>query len=820
MIRSYLKIAYRTLKRQKGYAFINVFGLALGIACCVLLFLYVQHEWTHDRFHEQAERIFRVNKARIDPGGGVSWSASQPALLASELEATFPEVQETVRLADGSVRVAANGAEIEEDALYADAAFFEVFTFPLLRGDPQTALAEPNTVVLTRRAARKHFGGENPMGRTLTVKIEDETVDLRVTGVAQNPPTNSSIQFDVVLSTDTYYEYNFSGILQRAALTRWDFPSAGTFVLLNRTGQAEALEAKLPAFAAQHLDEPPESASGENGEEVRVVGAETTQLRLQSLADIHLNPDVAPAALEPPGNPLYAYLLAGVALLVLGIACINFTTLSLGRSASRAKEVGVRKVVGAHRGQNRRQFWGEAILTSGAALVLGLALARLFLPVFNGLAGRELQLALFSRPETLLFLIALALVVGLLAGSYPALVLSRFEPARVLRGQGAIGGGRRLTRALVVVQFTLSIALVVGVLVMSAQLKFLQSDLGFNQEQVVVIEGLGDTDSGNQIYEPFRQEVLRHAAVEHVAGALFSFFGSAMEQPLALGDTAQVTARVLPVSETFLETLEVGVVQGRGFSAERSTDGYDVLVNETFVRTMGWPSAVGKRFSLPEGAFLSNIVGEMRVIGVVEDFHAQPLHHEIAPLILIPSANFGGVLTMYARIAPEGMAQTLAFLEETWQQVAPDRPFQYQFLDEVVAEAYEAEQQWRAIIRYAAGFALVIACFGLFGLAALAAERRTKEIGIRKVLGASATSITLLLSKDFLKLVLIAFVIAAPVAYWAASRWLQEFAYRIELGPGLFLLAGGAVCVVALGAVSYQAVKTALANPVDALRSE
>ncbi len=813
MWKNYFKIAVRTLKRQKGYAFINIFGLALGIACCVLLFLYVQHEWTHDRFHEKAERIFRAVRVTTAPGGEQSLKASGPAPLAPALEATFPEVERAVRLADGGVSVQHEDTSFEEHVLYADSAFFAVFSFPLLRGDPQTALAEPNVVVLTEEAARTYFGTDDPMGQTLFVKFGgfvEEALDLRVTGVVAGPPPNSSIQFDLLLPFSAR-TYRFAPAVREAVLAQWDFPIAGTFVLLRDAEQAPALEAKLTTFFK-------DAQASNPGEDFFMFGqGEFAQLRLQPLTDAHLSPEVDPSALEAPGNPLYAYLLAGVALLVLALACINFTTLSLGRSAGRAKEVGVRKVVGAYRGQIRRQFWGEALLTSGAALVLGLALAQLFLPVFNGLVGQELRLDFFEQPETLLFLIGLMLVVGLLAGSYPALVLSRFEPTRILRGHGILGGGRRLTRALVVVQFTLSIALVAGALVMSAQLRFMQTDLGFNQEQIVRIEELGSTGTGQEIYEPFRQEAERYPGVERIAGAAFSFFGSGFRYPLALGDTGRVEARIIPVTETFLETLGIEVVEGRGLSAERASG---ALVNRAFVRAMGWPSALGRR--LPSSAERASFsaIDSAEVVGVVADFHTRSMHERIEPTVFLPSADFGGVSSIYVRIAPEGIPQTLAFLEETWQQVAPDRPFQYTFLDEVVAEAYEAEQQWRAIIRYAAGFALVIACFGLFGLAALAAERRTKEIGIRKVLGASATSIVGLLSKDFLKLVLVAFVIAAPVAYWAASTWLEDFAYRIDLGPWLFLAAGGAVCAVALGAVSYQAIRAALANPVDALRSE
>ncbi len=802
MLKNYLKIAFRNLKRNKVYNFINIGGLAVGIACCVLLFLFVQNEWTYDSFHKKADRIFRVTQVSTQPDGSLFRGAAQSSQLALALESSFPGIQEAVRLISRQVQIAdGQGNYIKGvDALFTDPAFFEFFTFPLLQGNPETALTDPNSVVLSKNAARKFFNVENAVGKILEIKIDETTLNLRVAGIVQNAPENSSIQFDIILPLKKV-KYKYSGFFRKMLFDSWELGMFGTFVLLDEPGQAKILQTKLPAFVSQHY----EDAKSEN-----------MRLRLQPLTAIHLNPKVSSAALTAPSDPFYSYLLGVIALLVLLIACINFTTLSLGRSAGRASEVGVRKAIGATKRQVRSQFWSEAILTSGAALIIGLILVRLLLPWFNQLAEKSLSLAF--TPATILFLIALVIVTGLLAGSYPALVLSRFEPSRILQGNTLLGGKSRLTRTLVVAQFALSIALVISALIMSKQLGFVQTDLGFNQEQVVKISIPGSTVEGLEIYEPFKQEATRHEAIQSIAGASMGFFGRGMSLPLALSDTAEMSALFIPVSKTFIETLEIEMAAGRSFSPERSGI-QKAVVNKAFVEALGWNEAVEKSFSAA-GNSIGKAIGELQIIGVTENFHSQTMREKIEPVVLLPAEQFGGVSTIFARIAPGQISQGMIVLRNTWKDVVSDEPFEYQFLNEVVEAAYRDAQRTRSIIRYGAGFALLITCFGIFGLSMLATERRTKEIGVRKVMGATVTNIVGLLSKDFLKLVLISFVIAVPVAWYFMHQWLQDFAYRIDIGIGIFLLAGGLALFIALATVSWQSVRAALANPVDSLRSE
>ncbi len=822
MGRNYLKIALRTLRRQKGYAAINVGGLAVGIACCVLLLLYVRDEVAHDRFHENADRIVRINRI-VGEQGAEKRSAGTPVKLAPALKEAFPEVEHAVRLSAADVSVEREADAVGLEALFADPAFFDVFSFPLLAGDPSRALAEPNGLVLSASTARRLFPGENSVGQALTLKLKDETLERRVTGVVADPPHASSIQFDVILPFEDY-RYNFAGALRQFAFERWDFDVVSTFALLRRGANAEALAAKLPSLADA---EAPEEAEGD-GPRVRVFGPSKAGFAPQPLTEIHLEPDVMPqSALAPPSSPVYSYLLAAAALLILFIACVNFTTLAVGRSVGRAREVGVRKALGAQRAQVAGQFWGEALLTTTLALGVALGLARLFLPVFNRLAGKALTLDLAGEPLTLLALVGLAAGVALVAGSYPALVLSRFEPTRVLRAGagGGPGGRRRLVRALVAVQFALSIALVTGAFVMHEQIGRLKTDLGFQQEQVVRMNLTGDTQEMAALFDPFREEARRHPAVEEVAGSTFSFFGSAITVPLVLGDTGRVEARVIPVTQSFAETLGIETVAGRGLrgpAGDAPSLGGEVLVNRTLARRLSFApeEALDRTLTLDESAPMAGAFGESHVVGVVEDFHVRDLKHRLDPVILASAERLYGIGDFYARLAPGQLAEGLAHLRATWADVAPDRPFEYVFLDDLVAEAYETEARWRAIAGYAAGLALLIACVGLLGLAALAAEQRTKEIGIRKALGASVANIVGLLSADFLRLVAVGFVLGAPLAYLGARRWLDGFAYRIDLGPWLFLAAGAVVALAALGAAGWQAYRAALADPVQSLRHE
>jgi putative ABC transport system permease protein len=799
MLKNYLLVALRTLRREKGYAALNVAGLAVGPGCCLLLGLFVRHETSYDRFHADADRLHRVLTTQPDPGGEPVTTARGAFRLGPALDTSFAAVDGAVRVATGSVEIDADGATWEGEVLFADRAFFDVFSFPLVAGGA-AALAQPDGLVLSASTAARWFGDGAAVGRPVEVPFADDEVRTFTVGaVAADAPAASSIVFDAILPIGAY-ELTLPAMARAFILDNWTFPNVATFVRLADGGEAEALDAGLRDFVAAHYGE----AAGE------------TALALQPMHAAHFSPDVR-GPLVAAGNPLHATVLGGLAVLVLLVACINFTTLALGRSVRRAREVGLRKTLGAHAGQVRGQFWGEAFLTTAAAALLALALVALFLPTFNRLTNLALTLAPLARPAALLVFLGLLVGVSFLAGGYPALVLSRMRPSAVLKGRAGLGGARFAT-ALVVVQFALSTALVAVVVVVSAQMRFLDTaPLGFERERVVLLK-MGGSASGKAIYPRLRDALGGHAAVEQIAGSMVvPFDKKGWPAGLQLGDTASVEVQMNAVDEHFTGTLGMEIVSGTDFAAARvAGEAVPVLVNETLMRTLGWTEFRGKQLPL-KGSIVSAERAE--IVGVVRDFHIQPLHEPVQPVILSPLLK-SGALAATVRLAPGRTAEGLAAVEAAWERAAPDAPFEPLFLDEVVAAKYEAERRWQALLRWAAGFALALAGFGLLGMAALSATRRTREVGIRKVMGASVSSVVALLSLDLLRLVALGFVLAVPLAWFAAERWLEGFAYRIDLGPGLFLLAGGLALAVALVAVSGQAFRAATANPADALRYE
>jgi len=792
MLKHYLTITLRSLGKQRGYAFINVFGLAVGIAFCALIFLYVRDELTFDRFHERADRIYRVIQQEHRPDGSVEneWTW-QPMPLAPALKDDLPEVEQAVRLFEQEPLIRYGDQTFEESVLFADPSLFEVFSFPLRQGTPATALADLNSIVLSTSAARKLFGGTDPMGQTLQVRLGDTFYDVVVTGIAADVPGNASVRFDYLLPFAKLSEA-YEWIRNRE--TRWNASSFNTYALLREGASRDALEAKLPAFRATHYPD----------EEVP-----HNTYRLQPLTEIHLDPGVR-GGLTPASDPTYSYILAAIALAILLIACINFTTLAIGRSASRAREVGIRKAVGAQRRQLMLQFWGEALLLSGLALAAGIALAELFLPTFNALAVKTLHFDYLGNATTVGVLVGLMLLVGLIAGGYPALVLSGFRPIETLRQRLRLGGANPLTRSLVVVQFALSVFLIVGTLVMLRQLHHIQTkNLGFDEENVVVIPT--QQMPGPLLLERFQDVLAARPDVLGITGTSSSFTRGYSLEGWDYKEEEK-RAYVYRVEANYVNVMGMELVAGRTFDPQRATDSTGaVLVNEAFVRDFGWADPIGQT--------IDGFYAEPVVVGVVKDINFLSLHQAVEPMVLTLDPGWG-VRHLLVRIAPGDAPATLDALRATWQDVAPGVPFQYSFLDDDLNQQYESEQRWSRIVGYGAVFAVLIACLGLFGLAALSVAGRTKEIGIRKVLGASVTRVTLLLSKDFVKLVLVAVVLAAPVAYVALQRWLDGFAYRIEMSGWTFLIAGLTALVIALATVGYQAVRAALTDPVESLRYE
>jgi putative ABC transport system permease protein len=792
MLRNYLIIAVRNLLRHKSYSAINILGLAVGMAFCILTFLFVRNEWTYDTFHENAGQIYRVYRLENDQKGERRKSTEYLTPMAPALAANFPEIRRAVRIMKGGGSVNVEGKVYREGWLFVDPAFFEMFTFPLRQGDPRTALRDKSGIVISAEMARKYFGDESPIGKRMSLKSVDfyeakgAVYSFVVTGVAQPAPSNSTIRFDILIP---YENVNMVGLDPNS----WDRSTTANaiYIQLQDHVQASDLEIKFPLFvqSIQMLK--------------RMSQREGYALRLQPLTDIHFNSTIwGPGSVS---NPKYSYILSGISLLVLLIACVNFVNMAVGQSATRAREVGVRKVVGAGRMQLMRQFWGESVLISFIALFLGIALAELMLPAFNGLTVQGLSMAGFVSGPVLAFLVGLTLFVGLAAGSYPALVLSGFHTMEVLNRRLKVGGKNLFGRSLVVLQFALSIFFIVSAAVMFRQVRFLKAqDLGFNTDQIVAVKlwGLSDREK-EQALGGIRNELSQYPNVVKVSWVTRLFNqGSGF---LMFLNGEYVFIAEIGVDHNYLDMMGLKVIEGQTFS-ERIKG---VLVNEALVKTFGWDTAIGQRFK--------EMFRDSKVIGVVKNFHHESLHQEIRPAILYLTAHPNFLLV---KIRPQNIPATLDLLKAQWRRFVPDLPFDFFFLDDYVNQQYQAEERWGRIIGYSAAFAIFIACLGAFGLTSLAVARRTKEVGIRKVLGASVSSIVMLLSKEFVVLVGVANLIAWPVAYYAMNRWLRDFAYRIELEPWVFALGGILALIVALLTVGVQAFKAATANPVDALRYE
>ncbi len=801
MLESYFKIAFRNLKRNPAYTFINVGGLALGLACCVLIALYVRDELSYDDFHAEKDRLVFVGSGTSAKGSGAGGMAT-PYPLAGALEREVPSVEEAVRMMwPGSGKVSRDGETFakEENIFHAEDGFFEVFSFPLVRG--RAALDEPNTAVLSEELAQKYFPGENPVGQTLHLKdVRGGDQAYRVTGVARSRD-NSYLCFGALLSMPSLdYAERYSD--------QWGAHMFLTFALLEENASQEAFARQATALLQrryqQTYDKETESA-----------------LFALPIADLYLSELVTPDGFR--GERRYIYLFGAVAFFILLIACVNYVNLATARAAQRAKEVGVRKTLGAGRAQVARQFLGESVLLSMGAFVLSLLLARAALPVFNHLFDKELALYGGGNGAFLLVLFGAALGVGLLAGSYPALYLSGFSPVPVLRRHARGGASDAVLRkGLVVTQFAIAVALIAATGIVFQQLRYTQAkDLGFQKEQVVTVPIWDVQEQHAAIKRAFAQ----HSGVESASATsgapgsyrmTYSFSRSG--SPSSDEDEESMAAHIVFADPDYLEAMGIPLKAGRFFSAERPADSSAYVLNEAAVRELGWENPVDHPMAYSDGR------APDRVIGVVKDFHFASLREEIGPVVIRlrrpPSeASYASYGEVVVRFRPGQTATVLSHLREQWTRFS-DEPLEYEFLDEQFAAMYRTERRLGQVFGAFAFVAVLIACLGLFGLAAFTAEQRTKEIGIRKVLGASVGSIVALLSKDFAKLVLVAFVVAAPVAWWAMSRWLEDFAYRITLSLWLFLAAGAVALLIALLTVSTQALRAATANPTDALRSE
>ncbi len=806
MFRNWLTVAWRNLFRHKGYSFLTIFGLAVGMAGSILILLYVRDELRFDRYPPAADRVYRIAVDVTTPNRGALRTARTPDPWAPVLVQDYPEIEAYARfktpLVSWLVGNEANDKKFHEEGFYfADPGAFRIFGWRMLRGDPETALAEPNVLVLTESAAERYFGADDPMGKTLRL---DNAYDFAVTGIMEDVPAASHMTFDILASYASLDANPIYGDLQNSTMDRNGLaPQVYTYLLLRSGADPSTLEAKFPNFLQRYL-----------GNQIARIEVEIEPF-LQPLTSIHLHSDLDDE-LQPNSTVGYIYIFSAVAVFILAVACINFMNLATARSAGRAQEVGLRKIVGAERRDIVRQFLGESLFQACFSLALALVLTWTLLPVFRTLSGKDVSLR-FSDPWLLAAFAGIVLFTGFFSGSYPALFLSGFLPANVLRG--SIKAGRMsgvLRKILVVFQFTISVVFIIGTFVVYSQLRFLGAkSLGFSKENVVILR-LGDPRA-RPLFQTFKEMALQRPEVLSATAAT-SF-------PGGLSNTAFLNPEGAPPGERFavefnfvdydyLETLGIDLTAGRDFSRDHPTDlNQAFILNESAVRLFGWQaSPLEKR--IPFG----NARGQ--VIGVVRDFNTRSLHHRIEPLVLHLAPNPDPLYYAAVKIDPGDVPGTLAFLEDCWRRVYPHDPFIYSFLEDDLDALYRNEELRGQIFVAFSILTVIIACLGLLGLASFSAERRSKEIGIRKVLGAPVTGLVGLLAREFMGLVLLANIIAWPMAYFVMHRWLRSFAYRTAPAPWIFPLVGALSCAIALLTVGFQSIRAALANPVDAIRAE
>lgn len=805
MWKNYLKIAYRNLLKKKVYSFINIVGLGIGMACCVLIFMFVQDELSYDQFNEKGDRIYRIihgsSQEGVKPDFSTFWVWGN-APVGPALELDFPEVEKVVRFSGrGDILFTVGDQTQQEDGIvFMDSTLFDVFSYELLEGDPKQALVAPYSVVLTESTARKYFGDQEALGKTLKgseVAGRADAGDYTVTGVMRDFPSNSHLKFNTLLSLSTYYQS------RPGVFDAWGYVDTYTYFLVNEQFDQEAFEAKLPDFIASRAGE-------DNGPDYMVA--------VEPLKDVYLRSDVQ----RQPGDTaslsnIYVFSVIGIFILVVGI--INFMNLSTARSLERAKEVGIRKSIGADKGSLVAQFLGESLIIVLIAAIVSVILVSISLPMMNALTGKVLSVGKIINWQTIPFFLGIVFIVGLLAGSYPALVLSSFRPVTILKGiNKSDAKGTNLRKGLVVFQFSLSIALIAGTIIVYSQMShLLDKDMGFDKEQMLIVDYNYDGQVNN-VSSALENELENNPNVTSVAfsrsvpGSHFPNAGTRIEAPdgeMKYGDQA-----IFQVGLDFIDHFDLELVAGRSYSRDYPSDSTAALVvNEAAARQYGYANPadiVGKKFDQWGRA------GE--VIGVVKDFNYISLHNTVEPLTLPFEAYASRYMSL--KLKTENLPATLAEIESVWKELAPHRPFIYSFLDADFNKQYESDFRFRQIFTTFSVLAILIACLGLLGLATYTAEQRTKEIGIRKVLGANIGSIVGLLSRDFIKLVLIAIVLATPVAWYGMNKWLEGFAYQVPVHWWVFLIAGVLAVIVALVTISFQAVKAAMMNPVKSLKSE
>jgi putative ABC transport system permease protein len=802
MLKNHLKIAYRNFVRHKLYSFINVFGLAIGLSICMIISLWVLRELSYDNFHKKANRIYRVERELFRDNLFSRWPITSGRYKQALID-DYPEIVNAVRFWRREFAIKDYNSDIHRQEMFAvDNSVFDIFNFALEEGDKQSALSNPMTVVLTRANAVKYFGNGDAIGKSISFEWEGEPVDFVVTGILEEVPENSHIHFDMLISIASYKEQPY---------TDWRSNYLYTYVLVKENASKQNLEEKLKTFVTKRLE--PEYG------DLLLPGRgihEVLKMHLFPIRDIHLHPSPN-WEIEPGGNISSVYIFSSIAVLILIVACLNFVNLSTARANKRSKEVSLRKTVGAEKYQLRFQFIQESMLLAFVSLVLALVMSSVFIQAYNSIFAENLSLSIFFQLKYLFILVGATSAVGVLAGLYPAFYLTRFEPVEVMKGSLLSGGGKSFFRRnMVVVQFSISIMLIVGVFTVYKQLRYIQTrSLGFDKENVVILPVRSQQIVQN--YAAFRNELLRNSQIVALSASsevpADSHYSNSYVNP---PDSDEGISMILFTSDyDYVETYRLEILAGRAFSKDFSTDTEGtIILNESAAHRIGWTpeEAVGKKLV---GGYSE---GEAQVVGVVKNFNYKSLRREVEPMALFLYPDY--IREISVRIMPGNVGSTLSFIQKIWQTAFPGKEFEYAFLDSRIDQLYESERKMQDLFIIFSVFSILVACLGLLGLVSFTAELKTKEIGIRKVLGASTSSLIILLSREFIKWIILANIVAWPLAWFMMGKWLQSFAFRTNIGWIVFVSAGLVTLAIAVFTFIFQTFKSASAKPVDSLRYE
>jgi putative ABC transport system permease protein len=794
MIKSYFKIAWRNLKKNRLYAFINITGLTIGIVSCLLIGVYIRHELSYDRFNDKADRIARVTM-EFNHGGGTQKMAFTGTKVGPQFKRMFPEINDYVRLYRSTTIIKYDNLLFKENSfLYADPSLFKIFSFNLIKGNIAEALNSPDKIIITEATAKKYFNDENPIGKVLKA----DGKNYSVSAVAANPPSTSQVKFDFLVSftnlnaskKEQYYGANYM-----------------TYLLLKNKQQIQPVQEKIRTYM-HDVDK----------SELKLEGSQFVNFYLEPLTLVHLYSNL-PGDMEPSGSIIYVYILSIVAILILVIACVNYVNLSIAQSAGRGAEISIRKVMGAGKQQLFTQFIGEALLVTAIGIILAMGIAYIALPYFNQASGMVFTYAVFFDPVIIVSIVLLALLISLSAGAYPALLLSNIKLSKILKAGFSFTSGKSTRKSLIIFQFVISIFLIITTVIILQQLSYIRNkDIGYNKSNIVVLP-VGH-EMQPQI-ESLKKEISNIPGVESIAAANNEPVNVMWGDAIKTDDGKSLTVNALPMDEDFIKTMQLKIIAGTDFNHTDvlqidTTNGgknfhYSFMLNESAVRALGWTpeEAIGRKISKDSPGIIK---------AVVKDFNFKSFHTPISPLLIF--LDHFQTQDLFVRVTGKNTPNTINAISSLWKQRVPGRPFEYKFLDDDFDALYRTEQRTAGVFTTFSVLAILLACLGLFAITAFSVVQRTKEIGIRKVLGANVSTIVLLISQDFLLMVIIAMVIASPIAWYMSHKWLQDFAYRISIHWWIFVAAGIVSLLVAAVTVSAQAIKAALANPVDSLKSE